>query len=373
MARNRSALLVGIDHYTCFPDVGSCRDDAAALAQRLHDDAESWNWGASDGERGTLLASETVSNQQFRQHLQQALEASRGGDFLFYFAGRGFVRNGDLALAHSSYEPNYTQDDNVVLVQRDILDPAKEKRINRAIVILDCSGSEKVEDLHVPRGAVILANPWLPQNRDRSFSRILLTGLGGNGAKGTGFGWDAAGRVSALSLLSYVINSVTNLPDQTPLLKGTLDSNTQIRTVSMSSDTYQKIGLTVFRQDGSDVVADLVPDMEYPTGIDTHQLGWDESASPLKETVAELARKGKTFSFRSRPPGYQVEPGFNGSPCEQQQMEFLKALKKAGMLEIIDPPDTDDLFWACLRWGRARLTETGKEWYRSISMPSQLF
>ncbi|MDR1213868.1 MAG: caspase family protein [Propionibacteriaceae bacterium] len=363
----RSALLVGINEYDCFPDQVGAAEDAGQLAERLSDPQATWHWGLPGGEAGTVLSGR-VGAGDFRHRLDEAIQRASGGDFFFYFAGHGFaLGSDDVVLADSGYDPDYNKDRNRIRLQQDILDQIKKERVKHAIILLDCAGSEVIEAIRPPTGTVLVACPGPSREHDRHFAQTLFSGLGGNYKDAPlGQAWDLSGSITALSLLTYAVNAVATKPNWNPLLVGAISDQTEIRTVDIIDPDQMRAIWPLIRSEGTDLVIDVFPDMEYDKGIDDldyliTRLGWD--AQIVSEAVQRVKTKGHSFSFRSRPPGYDLATRKEQHPRENQ-MECLKAMRKQKLAEVVTPDS--DLFWACLNWGKVRLTEAGRDWYRHI-------
>lgn len=344
----RVAVLIGVDTYDGLPALKASARAAESIDQSLAD--AGWQ---------TTLLSGRVGQGKMRAAVIEAL-ANSPEEFLFYFAGHATTTADGFKLLSSNHKP---YESSCGLTLEELLGQVKAKSRTRAVVFVDYSGkgTEPILELSVPLGSAVVANSHV--DGSMRLSDQLIEGLATGGKKFRAA--DPSGRITVLSLVSYVLEELANSEAQ-PVLNGTIDTLTVLKTLVPSVFKEFK---EVFRQthDG-EVVADLSPDMEWPTGIEgeaLQQFRWDDWKT-MQDIQAEAKKSGKEFSFRSRPPGWDITKDDHRKLLNEAQlkpmdiMEHIKQLRDQGLLEVSKPTLRGDLFWGCLRHGQVRLTERGR-------------
>jgi hypothetical protein len=224
----KRALLVGIDHYTDFSDLGGCANDAEALGpllSRNEDDSPNLDcrvFTARDAASG-------LSRDQLLGLIDNLL--SPGADFaLLYFAGHGAELNGSVALATtdgSSATPGVRFE--------EVLEKIQVSEAQEVVVILDCcfsGGASTIAALgnnaaNLPTGLSILTasrsdQPAMETSDGRGQFSVYLEGALDAGAA------DVLGHVNVSGLYAYISESFGSW-DQRPTFKTNIDRLHDIR------------------------------------------------------------------------------------------------------------------------------------------------
>lgn len=224
----KRAVLVGIDDYDNFSNLGGCVADVKALAPLLEeneDDRDLVNFGVE--------AITTDHGPVGRDTLMQAVQRcfAPGPDVaLFYFSGHGSDGGGsDVALCASDGSSTLP---GVQL--SDIMAVIAKSKVKQCFVVLDCcfAGSGNlpqfgVEGKFLPLGTTVLAasrgdQVALEMGGRGRFTSLLCAGLEGAAA-------NIVGRVTAASLYAY-LESYAGVFDQFPVYATNVDRLVHLRT-----------------------------------------------------------------------------------------------------------------------------------------------
>ncbi len=222
----KRALLVGLDGYDFSPPLGGCVNDVNALHPLLERN--------EDGSPNFACQSFTsVSHRMTRSGLLEALQAllASGADVaLFYFAGHGAARRGDVVLVtQEGREP----DPGVSLSQ--ILGLVQASPVREVIVVLDCCFSGEAggapqlgSDAAILRPGVSLLTASRGDQEAMetddgrgAFSLYLCGALGGGAA-------DVVGKVTLAGVYAYLSESF-GAWDQRPTFKANVDRLNELR------------------------------------------------------------------------------------------------------------------------------------------------
>ena len=183
----RKALVVGIDYYDKFSQLGGCVNDAHAVKAMLDRNADgSVNLGCK------LIVGTGPSDIVTRQDLKEAVRELFAGDgelAVFYFAGHGYIEaTGGYLCAGDCH----TGDDGIPL--GEIVTLANKSRIQNRIIVLDSchSGIAGQHPTHkdtaeLSDGMTILTASTDEQyaaekNGSGSFTKLFVDALGGAAA-----------------------------------------------------------------------------------------------------------------------------------------------------------------------------------------------
>lgn len=332
----RRALYVGINAYDHHPTLKAAAEDALRMAQALEfegtgADSPRRNWPAAG--KALLVTSESrprVKKQDLLARINTLFNSAVGDEILFYFAGHGFETDDGLLLATTEDDPAGARAGVTV---ESILERVTGSRVNSATIILDCCQAGAAAALNVSRNVAIIAGAGSDQaaaefGERGLFTRFLLDGLQGGAA-------DTLGVITALSLYSYAAGVLSYLKDQEPVIKANIEE------LVVLQRTKGKISLTDLRR--------LSPSDGSPGMFST-----TKSRNPVSPDH-EATQAQSVPPLRSRPHPMPVD-----LTPEQQDMDYYKRLRNAGLLETVDG---GDLFWTCLHGGEVRLTALGRYYW----------
>jgi len=258
------------------------------------------------------------------------LRSAVGDDVLFYFAGHAHPTASGLLLATSEDNPDQVRAGVYV---DELLTLFACAQVNSATIILDCCHAGLAATTNVERNVVIMAGAAADQEASEfsgrgQFTRFLLDGLAGGAA-------DILGRITALSLYSYVAGMLNYLVGQEPIIKANIEDLLVLKRVK------GKVSLRDLRR--------LAPRDDQAGRFSTRDTRI--KLTPDHEATAEQSSP----PLRSRP---------HPAPAQltelQQDMDYYKRLRNAGLLETVGG---DDLFWTCLAGGQILLNPLGQYYW----------
>lgn len=310
----KRALLVGIDIYDRFNDLGGCVNDVMSLTPLLsrHDDA-------SPNFDYQTLASDTA--RVTRDRLSAGLEAllAPGADVaLFYFAGHGAEQPQDVSLVVADGTPQVPG-----IPMSEVLSRAQASQVGEVVLILDCcfSGASGVPQLGSaaavlrPGLSLLTASRGDQTSAETSagrglFSTYLAGALEGGAA-------DVLGKVTVAGLYAYLTESF-GAWQQRPTLKANIDRLHDLRRCSPAVPLVDLRRLPVL----------------FPQG-DT-----------------ELALD----------PSYEPTAG----PRHTEHEQDFALLQRCRAAKLVEPVDADHLYFAAMENKRCRLTPLGRH-YRHMA------
>lgn len=314
MERQKRALLIGIDHYASPPPpLGGCVNDVNALIPLLarnEDDSPNFDCRVLVSSDGQVTRSDILS-------AVDALLAPGADMALFYFAGHGRRKQGDVVLVAQGSDPT----DNGVAAS-DLLTRIAESQVREVTVLLDCcfSGAAggipqlRVEAATLPNGTSFLTATRNDQPAHESpdgrgaFSTYLCGALAGGAA-------DVLGAVSLAGVYAYLSESFGPW-EQRPMFKANVDRLTTLR-----------------------VCAPSVP---------RHALRWLPRLFPDPDVVYDLD------------PSY--EP--TAEPRNADNEAIFAILQRCRASKLVDPVGAEHLYFAAMQNGGCRLTPLGKHYWR---------
>ena len=314
----KRALLVGIDHYERVERLNGCVNDAAALhplLARNEDDSPNFECRlvtASD-------ATEPVSRDQLLAGIDELL--ANGPDFaLFYFAGHGAPRKGDVTLVTSD-ATEQTPGVAFAEVLAKINDCAPHTEI---LVILDCcfsGGAGTLEALNnglanLRKGLTVLTASRHDQTSAEAngrglFSTFLEGGLEAGAA-------DVLGQVNVSGLYAYLSESF-GAWDQRPTFKANIDRLHEIRKCD------PRLPMPTLRK-----LTQWFPSPDYDYALD-----------PSYEPTAE--------------------------PEDLGNQDIFAGLQKYRACRLVEPIDEDHMYYAAMNSKGCRLTPLGRHYWHMVN------
>lgn len=305
----KRALLVGIDHYRHFSDLGGCVNDARALESlmaRNEDDTRNFDCKLQVG---------AVAREQLLDDVQALLAG--GADFAFlYFAGHGVGIGDDVALATSDGQ-GYTPGVRF----GEVLEQVKASEVKEVMVILDCcfsGGAGTVTALD--RNSAVLRTGVSILTASRSdqtsvefagrglFSGYLEGGLSGGAA-------DVLGHVTVAGLYAYLSESF-GAWDQRPTFKANVDR--------------------------------------------LHYLRQCKPAVPL-QTLRELPDW-----FPEADSVFPLDPSYepDAEPANSEHEGIFAKLQKCRASKLVEPDGHEHMYYAAMNSLGCRLTPLGKHYWQ---------
>jgi hypothetical protein len=314
----RRALLVGIDRYDRFPNLGGCANDALALYPLLaRNEDETLNL---DCRVVTARNSYSrVTRDQLIGRVEELL--SPGADFgLLYFAGHGTSVSGDVALTTSD---GTAQTPGVTF--SEILERIGRSRMAEIIVILDCcysGGATTIGALGNQLANLRQGLSVLTASRSDQVSMETADGRGEfstylEGALNAGAA-DVLGHVNVSGLYAYVSESF-GAWGQRPTFKANIDRLHDIRTCEPRVPLKTLRKLTEWFPK---------PDYDYPL---------DPSYEPTEET---------------RDPTHE---------------DIFSGLQKYRTCRLVEPIGEEHLYFAAIHSTGCRLTALGKHYWKLVA------
>ncbi|MDR6971257.1 caspase family protein [Leifsonia shinshuensis] len=318
----KRALLVGVDHYTNFNDLGGCANDAEALYPLL-----ARNEDDSPNLECRLLVSRDatapITRDQLLESVDELLRASP--DFaLLYFAGHGAPVNGDVALVTTDGTPTTPGVAFGELLTRINSSGAKE-----VAVVLDCcfsGGAATIAALdrdlaHLRSGLAILTASRSDQvsmeteHGRGQFSTYLEAGLQAGAC-------DTLGHVNVAGLYSYLSESF-GAWEQRPTFKANIDRLHDIRICD------PRVPLGILRQ----------LDSWFPTA--DHEFPLDPSYEP------------------------------DAQPEDKEHEAVFSGLQKLRACRLVEPVGEEHMYYAAMNRKSCRLTALGKH-YRELVVSGRI-
>lgn len=313
----KRALLVGIDRYDNFSSLAGCANDAQALYPLL-----ARNEDASPNLDCRIVTARNAGEEVSRDELLGLVDEllAPGCNFaLFYFAGHGAPKNGDVALATSD-GTSATPGVNF----SEILDRIVHSSVPEVIVILDCcfsGGATTIAALgnglaNLRKGLSVLTASRDDQvsmetsNGRGQFSTYLEGALDGGAA-------DVLGHVNLSGLYAYLSESF-GAWEQRPTFKANIDRLNDIRMCE------PRVPLSALRQLTSWFPT---PDFSYPL---------DPSFEPTAD------------------------------PSHAEHETVFAALQKFRGCRLVEPVGEDHLYYAAMNSTGCRLTALGKHYWKLV-------
>lgn len=244
MQEMKRALLIGIDAYDEFSELGGCVADATRMRDILQ--------RHENGDRNyecrlfTSKGKKKITRELLTKEWCNLFRDFKG-DILFYYSGHGAATQIHTQIAAqdgSSTIPG--------LSMNDLLQLANESKAGEVVLILDCcysgalgdpanlQGSAFVNQAQLREGVTILAAST-PRGLAKEikgsgvFTELLLGALSGGAA-------DVRGRVSAASMYAYV-DQALGAWDQRPMYKSYTSRTTAVRccTPHVPDDVLRKL------------------------------------------------------------------------------------------------------------------------------------
>lgn len=314
----KRALLVGIDHYDNYNNLGGCANDAQALHPLL-----SRNEDDSPNLDCRLITARDSSTPVTREELLTRIEEllAPGADFaLFYFAGHGAPSNDDVALVTSDgagHTPGVTFS--------EVIDRINRSQVAEVIVILDCcfsGGATTISALgnnlaNLRSGLSVLTasrsdqvSMETPHGRGL-FSTYLEGGLDGGAA-------DVLGHVNVSGLYAYLSESF-GAWEQRPTFKANIDRLHDVRHCD------PRVPLHTLRK-----LTDWFP---HP--------GDDFPLDPSYEPTEE--------------------------PDHPAHEEIFSGLQKFRACRLVEPIDEDHMYYAAMNSTGCRLTPLGMHYWELVN------
>jgi hypothetical protein len=222
----RRALLIGIDGYDEFSDLGGCAADATRMSKVLQRDEEG-NHRNYDCRLFTSSGKERLDSEFLSQKWNELFEDFKG-DILFYYSGHGAQTKRGTQIA--------TQDGNMVipgLAMDELLFLVNDAPAHEVVLILDCCYAGAFGDPVLLKGnsslreGVTILAASRPQGIAKEiqghgvFTDLVVSALSGGAA-------DVRGYVSAASVYGYV-DQALGAWDQRPIYKSYASKVTPLR------------------------------------------------------------------------------------------------------------------------------------------------
>lgn len=310
----KRALLIGIDSYDSFSCLSGCANDVKALLPLLkRNEDNSVNFSC----QSIICQDERIERERFITAIE-ALLAPGADVTLLYFAGHGAGLANDVALVAqngTALEPGITLS--------YILGQVFKSSVKEVIIILDCcfsgaAGSmpqlgdnillrSGVSILTASRGDQVAAET---SNGRGAFSTFLCGALEGGAA-------DTLGKVNMSGVYSYLSESF-GAWDQSPTFKANVDRLHELRCCSPAVPPKCLLRITDF---------------------------FEKVNSELK-----------------------LDPSFepDAEPSHPEHEEIFSILQRCRAAKLVEPVDTDHMYFAAMHNKSCRLTPLGKHYWRLV-------
>lgn len=314
----RKALVVGLNQYPKH-NLCWCSNDAESIAGLLEKN--------EDGSRNfdVLKIVDSCETDCLRNAIQR-LFADTAEIALLFFAGHGADQDGGY-LVTSDYAQS-----NLGVRMTDVLTWANESKSTNKVIILDCCFSGKMGESLLLRDNTVLGNgvtiiaSSLPmqesqennQKRHGVFTDLLVQGLNGGAA-------DIRGNITPASLYSYVDQSL-GAWEQRPVFKTNISRFLPIRTTNAKVPQDKLRKLSQYFKSPSELFQ-LDPSYE-----DTND------PSVIHEYIEPYADKA--------------------------HIAVLKDLQLFASVGLVEPVDTDHMYFAAMKSKSCRLTALGQHYWR---------
>lgn len=221
----KKALVIGVDHYQRFGDLGGCANDAKAVSDRLrrHTDGSA-NFQVFDEPPGE------IGRDRLKAMLGKCFLEGAADVALFYFAGHGSPRDGQSVELCTTDGTDQTPGVDFT----DVLEMVAESKSRQKVVILDCCYSGgggglpalNIDGAFLPPGTTLLSASRGDEAAMEAAGGGIFTGYltaALDGAAG-----DLRGRVTAAGLYAY-LDECFGAIDQRPQFKANVDGLTELR------------------------------------------------------------------------------------------------------------------------------------------------
>lgn len=309
----KRALLVGIDHYQNFNDLGGCINDVRALEPLLarnEDDSPNFSCVARTSDTGGTTRDELLAD----------IDVLLGGGAnvaLLYFAGHGSGSGNDVSLASQ----DGTQQTPGISIA-EILAKAAASPIGEVVIVLDCcfagaaGGVPQIgtATAALRSGVTILAasrsdQPAAETAAGRgSFSTHLCGALEGGAA-------DVLGKISVAGVYSY-LDEAFGPWEQRPVFKANVER--------------------------------------------LHELRHCQPAVPLPEL------RLITTVFPDATHDYALDPSYepDAEPHDEEHERIFGTLQKYRAAKLVVPVGEDHMYYAAINGKSCRLTLLGQHYWR---------
>lgn len=313
----KRALLVGIDYYENFKNLGGCANDAQALhplLARNEDDTPNLDC--------RLVTAPDASNPVTRDELLTRLDEllAPGADFaLFYFAGHGAPQNDDVALLTSDgagYTPG--------VMFAEIVERIGRSPVAEVIVILDCCFSGGATTIGALGNKLANLRTGLSVLTASRSDQVSMETAAGRGLFSTylegsldGGAADVLGHVNVSGMYAYLSESF-GAWEQRPTFKANIDRLNDVRKCD------PRVPLPTLRKLSEWFPT---PDHEYPL---------DPSYEPTED------------------------------PEHPEHEEIFSGLQKFRACRLVEPVGEDHMYYAAMRSTACRLTPLGAHYWRLV-------
>lgn len=313
----KRALLVGIDYYENFKNLGGCANDAQALhplLARNEDDTPNLDC--------RLVTAPDASNPVTRDELLTRLDEllAPGADFaLFYFAGHGAPQNDDVTLLTSDgagYTPG--------VMFAEIVERIGRSPVAEVIVILDCCFSGGATTIGALGNKLANLRTGLSVLTASRSDQVSMETAAGRGLFSTylegsldGGAADVLGHVNVSGMYAYLSESF-GAWEQRPTFKANIDRLNDVRKCD------PRVPLPTLRKLSEWFPT---PDHEYPL---------DPSYEPTED------------------------------PEHPEHEEIFSGLQKFRACRLVEPVGEDHMYYAAMRSTACRLTPLGAHYWRLV-------
>lgn len=315
----RKALLIGINKYDSICNLNGCANDAQQMGSVLSRHADGRpNFSSQVFVNPEANLSKSFIFKKIKELFQGDLDVA-----LFYFAGHGFFDE-DINTGFIIPQDFSPEENNGIRVE-DILEIArKNKRINNAIIILDCCQSGGAGKSSVLRGGSSILDEGLTiltACKEREYAvengsgHGLFTGLMLEALHG-GAG-NILGKITPSSVYAFVDNAL-DAWEQRPVFKTNVSQFLSLR------DTAPRVPLEILRN---------LPRW-FPASGSIYKL------NPSYEPTSEEANESNAEIFRQ--------------------------LQICNRHSLIEPVDAEHMYFAAMKSTGCRLTVMG-EYYRVLA------
>lgn len=313
----KRALLVGVDHYENYSNLGGCANDVAALHPLLarHED-DSPNLDCR------VIEARDDASSLTRDDLLELVDEllAPGCDFaLLYFAGHGAPLGGDVALATSD-----GADRTPGVAFSEVLERIGRSSISEVIVILDCCFSGGATTLGALGNQLANLRSGLSVLTASRNDQVSMETAEGRGQFSTylegaldGGAADVLGHVNVSGLYAYLSESF-GAWEQRPTFKANIDRLHDIRLCD------PRVPLPTLRK-----LTEWFPTADHDYALDPSYEPTEENSTPEHEAI------------------------FSG-------------LQKYRACRLIEPIDEEHLYFAAMNSTGCRLTALGKHYWRLV-------
>ena len=319
----RKALVVGIDYYDKFSQLGGCVNDAHAVKAMLERNADgSINLGCK------LIVGTGPDDIVTRRKLKEAVRELFAGDgevALLYFAGHGYIEATGGYLCSGDC---HTGDDGMPL--GEIMTLADESRIKNRIIVLDSCHSGITGEHPTHKNTAVLSDGMTiltastaeqyatEENGSGSFTTLFVDALGGAAA-------NLVGDVTPGGAYAHVDQSLGPW-SQRPVFKTNVKSFVSLRKVRPPLD------LADLRR-----IAEFFPESDFEFELDP-----------------------------SYEPERPVPPDPSVPPPDPKKNAVFSILQKYNRVNLVVPHGAPHMWHAAMQSKTVRLTALGKHYRRLV-------